>query len=326
MARRGTELETRFTGDDREFEKVKTRVVRGAKDVGTAYEKASKRAQGSIGKLGDKLKGLKGLGTLVAGGAVGGVASSALAFADKRQQQGFEVAKEIDKQLKQSERLGIGFETYQRQANVFERAGLSADQYFNVLSKLDRKAAEAAEGNEMLSGVFEDLNLNVQEFTKLKADEKIRQLATAFRGADDPNKAFERVAKIVEDDAKQLRDLLAGGGSVMRVDETRLSGQELILERDAKMAAVLQDELLKNDKIKRANLTRGGFGNLLDKASHDRNVETGFSHRLHNFLTRGTFNDKAAPETNLRQSDLDEMRKDMKRTADGMDKLVKEAL
>lgn len=83
-----------------------------------------------------------------------------------------------------SDRLGTTVEGFSKLSRVLGRSGIRLDQTGVVLQRLQRRAAEAAAGNEQLGAVFEELGINVEDFVKLDPVEAFLQFGEALAKVD----------------------------------------------------------------------------------------------------------------------------------------------
>ena len=236
MPRKGTELRTDFTGDDRQFNSVIDRQKKNAKELGGAYEKATKRANKSVTGL---VGGIGKLRKAIAGIAVAGIVR-------RRVGERSAFAVEADQLLKNFERVGAAdFTVFQQQADAVEKAGIGVDSYFNAMNKATRQAQLAANGNRQLADsfdlLFENVDTTLDDFVELDPTEQFRALAEAVSAHDDRDFAFSQLAKIIEDDAKKFRDLFAGGREGMIRAEAQLPADSILTEAEARRAAAFLD-------------------------------------------------------------------------------------
>ncbi len=88
--------------------------------------------------------------------------------------------RETDQMADLSRRLGANIENFSRLARVLGRAGIGLGQVGMIMQRLQRRAADAAGGNEQLADAFDQLGIDTSSFLKLKPTEQFLTLAAAL--------------------------------------------------------------------------------------------------------------------------------------------------
>ncbi len=202
MGRRGTELETRFTGDDRDLQAKLGRNIKGAKEFGTAWQKAGDKSKKSVEKT---EKALGGLGTkvdktrgkmkkLAAASGVGLIAGAAAAGAKS-------TSKLVDK-LILAQRAGADFKRFQALAEVFKAFRIEADDTSETILEVSRAIGEAKQdGPESTKATaFKQLGLDFEALERLNPVERVLALAEAFDQLADKDVAIAALGQLLGDD------------------------------------------------------------------------------------------------------------------------------
>lgn len=79
-----------------------------------------------------------------------------------------------------SKRLGVSTDSFSRLARVLNRSGIGMSQTATMLQRLQRRAADAQDGNKGLSAAFKQLGINVDRFVKLDPVEAFLQVGKAL--------------------------------------------------------------------------------------------------------------------------------------------------
>jgi len=79
-------------------------------------------------------------------------------------------------------------------------------------------------GNTGIAQSFQDLGINIENFSKLDPQERVRVLAEAYKNNPDRDKAFADLFKIMEDDAKRFLVLFKGGAAAIAAAEAEAVG------------------------------------------------------------------------------------------------------
>lgn len=121
--------------------------------------------------------------------------------------------------LKQlSDRVGTNVEAFSKLTRVLGRSGIQLSEVGTIVQRMERRAGEAAEGNEKLSAAFAQLGIDVQAFVRLDPVEAFLQLGEALARIENPSKrllaAFRILdtegVKVLQADLANLRRDLAG--------------------------------------------------------------------------------------------------------------------
>lgn len=177
MAVRKSRLETQFTGDDKQFQRVAARVkAAGAKM--TAMAGSMKGAFGAVG------------GAMLIKGTL----------------------EKFDRIGKLSTRFGIASESLQRLGHVANLGGADLETVAKGLRTLNKNAHEAAvNGLETYNREFEILGIDAKEFFMLNHEQRWLAMGDAIRGATNRNVAMAASQKLMGRAGAELFDIMEQG-------------------------------------------------------------------------------------------------------------------
>ncbi len=150
-----SKLETVFTGDDRPFNKVASRM------------------RGTATKLKGAFKGLGGAMAMMGGGmAIRGVLEKG------------------DRIGKLASRWQVGTDVLQRLGHVAQIGGSDLETVAKAMATVNKATEQAKAGMTSYQREFDALGINVEEFQKLDEEGRIMALSDAFKNADDRARAM----------------------------------------------------------------------------------------------------------------------------------------
>ena len=196
-----SKLETGFTGDDRPFNRVASRM------------------RGTVKRLKGAFKGMGGAMAMLGGGmALRGILEKA------------------DRIGKLATRWQVGVETLQRLGHVANLGGSDLDAVAKAMGTLNKNANKAAnEGLVTYQRQFEALGLNSKEFFKLNDEERWFAISDAIAGAGDRAKAMAAAQELMGRGGIELFAIMEQGSEKQReiMDEITPSTDKVIrnLER-----------------------------------------------------------------------------------------------
>ncbi len=142
-------------------------------------------------------------------GAVGGLAFAGVARGV------FGITDALDDIGKKARIAGINVEDFQRQSHAFAKADIELEQYVKSITNTTRRTEEALAGNKEYTESFEALNIDLREFKDLAPDKRMLRLADAYDTAEDKQKAFAALFKILGRDAAKFTDAFRGGAAAI---------------------------------------------------------------------------------------------------------------
>jgi len=196
-----SKLETVFTGDDRPFNRVASRM------------------RGTVNKLKGAFRGMGGAMAMLGGGmAIRGTLEKA------------------DRIGKLATRWQVGVETLQRLGHVANLGGSNLDAVAKAMGTLNKNANKAAnEGMATYQRQFEALGLNSKEFFKLNDEERWFAISDAIAGAGNRAKAMAAAQELMGRGGIELFAIMEQGSEKQRqiMDEITPSTDKVIrnLER-----------------------------------------------------------------------------------------------
>lgn len=200
MARKGTELRTDFTADDRELNAVHARQSRKTKEFARDWEKATARARRGTEKIQKSLdetgrKATQAAGKMKKGGAAVVAAAAATAAATKQ------TTDLVDK-LILADRADADFEQFQALAKVLEDFRIEADDTSELILELSRAIGEMKQegGEGTKSNVFRELGIDAEKFEALDPVERVLALSRALEQLEDKDRALANLGQLIGDD------------------------------------------------------------------------------------------------------------------------------
>jgi predicted nucleic acid-binding Zn-ribbon protein len=166
-------------------------------------------ANKAIGKIKSSLGGMTG-----ALGAAAGAAGFGLLARN--------AVKTADALAKTSSKLGVtSSELYdfQTQANL---AGISTDTANMALQRFVRRTAEAAQGSGEAKGALIELGVRADELQKLPLAERMKVLADAFQGVQNPADRLRLAFKLFDSEGASMVNMLGDGSESLEETEKRM--------------------------------------------------------------------------------------------------------
>ena len=200
-----SKLETVFTGDDRPFNRVASRM--------------RKTAQGLKKQFGGMRGAIMGMG---AGMAMRGA------------------LKKFDRFDKLSKQFKVSSETLQRFALVAELGGADIESMASAMSKLNMSLHEAASGQVAYQREFENLGLDAKTMQLMNHEEQIATMADAIKNASNRNMAMAASQKIMGRSSGKLFSIFEQGGAALT---QTMQSVKVVTNENTKAIAKLNDVL-----------------------------------------------------------------------------------
>lgn len=186
--------------------------------------KAAKSVQKGLGDtekaIGNLKRSLGGMTTALAGAAgaagFGLMARNALQTADALG--------------KTSQKLGVTANELFKFQTQAELAGISTDTANMALQRFVRRTAEAAQGTGEAKNALIELGVNAAEIQKLPLPERMKVLADAFAGVQNPADRLRLAFKLFDSEGASMVNMLEGGREPLEETERRM--RELGIEID----------------------------------------------------------------------------------------------
>lgn len=140
---------------------------------------------------------------------------------------------------KTSRKLGVTASElfkFQTQANL---AGISTDTANMALQRFVRRTAEAAQGTGEAKNALIELGVNAREIQNLPLAERMKVLADAFAGVQNPADRLRLAFKLFDSEGASMVNMLEGGREPLEETERRM--RELGLEIDNNSLPAIED-------------------------------------------------------------------------------------
>ena len=122
----------------------------------------------------------------------------------------------MDKIHKLSQRLGHSMRDLQKIEVISEKNGTTLQVVSNLLTRLQRRAGQAAQGSKEMGQAWKDLGVDVESFAKLSPEDQLVVLADAFNSAEKKGIGVSAMMKLLDTEARELIPLLSSGGDSIR--------------------------------------------------------------------------------------------------------------
>ncbi len=103
-----------------------------------------------------------------------------------------------------SRRLQTSVEGFSKLARVLARSGIGLNSTAMMMQRLQRRAADASDGNKQLSDAFDAVGINLGRFLKLDPVEAFVRLGEALANVDDPAKKIQLAFKLLDSEGVAL--------------------------------------------------------------------------------------------------------------------------
>ncbi|MCK9570150.1 hypothetical protein M0R72_14495 [Candidatus Pacearchaeota archaeon] len=127
-----------------------------------------------------------------------------------------EVADEIDKTAKASDRLGISTESYTSLQYAASRAGVGVDQLRVGIEQMTRKASEAAQGTGEARKEIAELGVNAADLARQSPEQMLYELADAMAGVENPADRVRIAIKLFGESGARMVNMLQEGSGALR--------------------------------------------------------------------------------------------------------------
>lgn len=159
--------------------------------------KGLKKANSSIGKFAtNAIKSAAKIGAAITAGLVG--AATAAAFEINK------VSKEIDSLAKTALLLNVGVNELQRLQFAAEKAGVTSTNLNLGLQRMTRRLGEAARGGGEAKGALEALGLNIENISKLTADQQFLAIAAALKKVKNESEQLSLAFKFFDSEGAKI--------------------------------------------------------------------------------------------------------------------------
>ena len=239
-----------ITGDGKKGVKAAQVTRDELKNLSTQQKKTAKstnflmtKSGALIGKLG-KLSSIVGLATTALGGM--GVMMR---------------TKAITEMKVMADTLNLSTQTLSEWSTAGEKFNVSGEKMADIFKDLQDKIGDfAATGGGEAKDIFEKLNLDINEFVSLSADQQLLKIGEALDGVASHNKKIFFLEALAND-ASRLLPLLKNSAAGLKAaqEEARLLGTS-ISDIDAEMIAIAGREFQRTKDV------ATGFGNVLTAA------------------------------------------------------------
>lgn len=166
--------------------------------------------------------------------------------------------KAIDAQAKLADRLNASTEGLARLQLQTRLAGQSNEVLSSSLERMQKRLGEAAAGGGAAIRFLEQMNLDVNELNRMKADEQFERIAESIRGLSNRNEQAAATAAIFGREGVRMLNLIDGLG------EGSERAAELVDKLGVAVSRVEANKIEQaNDAMEEAKLVAQGLGNQI---------------------------------------------------------------
>lgn len=220
-----------FTGPAKRIGDAYGGIRRDSRATADAVKRDNLAAAKSFGAFSSAVSVLRGKFALFFTGAV--IAKVAA--------QAHQLANEIDRLSKLGQRLNIDVNTLNGFAYAAERSGVSVSTMESALENLQVKTGEAVQGTGEAAEAFRRLGINVDDFIKLDAEQKLFLLAEAFAAVESQERRAALSAKLFSEANGEILNVLQNGSGPLAELATRGREQRHLTDDMAQAASDFKD-------------------------------------------------------------------------------------
>jgi len=148
----------------------------------------------------------------------------------------------IDASAKFAKRIKSTTDEVERLHFIASQSGISLTNMDTAMQRIVRRTGDAQNGSKALVEAFQALNINVDQFSKLGATDKLRALSQAFENADDHGRAMAEMMKITDTEGLALVQSFGEQGAAIDALSSWYQGLGMtITETHASNVAAVQD-------------------------------------------------------------------------------------
>lgn len=112
--------------------------------------------------------------------------------------------READQMGNLSKRLGVSVTSFSRLARVLNRSGIGMNQTATMLQRLQRRAADAQDGNKQLSSAFRQLGIDVNRFVRLDPVQAFLEVGEALSKVSPQAEKIQLAFKLLDSEGVQV--------------------------------------------------------------------------------------------------------------------------
>lgn len=112
--------------------------------------------------------------------------------------------READQMGNLSRRLGVSVDSFSRLARVLNRSGIGMAQSATMLQRLQRRAADAQDGNKQLSSAFRQLGIDVNRFVRLDPVSAFLEVGEALAKVTPQAEKIQLAFKLLDSEGVQV--------------------------------------------------------------------------------------------------------------------------
>lgn len=173
------------------------------------FDRSMRRSSQRVGRFEQQLKGLRSaLVPLTGAFGFGQLIRSTIT--------------EADQMAKLSRRLGANIEQFSKLARVMERSNVNIATTAMMMQRLQRRAADAQDGNKQLAAAFEQLGIDLNAFFKLRPVEGFLQVAQALSQVNQQEERMQLAVKLL--DSEGAAALLQASLADLRSEMAKTTG------------------------------------------------------------------------------------------------------
>jgi len=170
-----------------------------------------------------------------------------------------ETADAGDAAAKAGKRLGISAEEVQELGFAAERSGVPIQALQNGIRSLQRRAAEAGEGNKAFAEGFKRLGISAKQAALTPTVDLLEQVATALQGVQDEGERTAIAMRVAGDGGAQLLPLFLEGAKGIQALRSEARDLGFVMDNEAAAASeVMADSFLNLERATEGVIRRVG--------------------------------------------------------------------
>lgn len=149
-----------------------------------------------------------------------------------------------DASAKTARSVGITTEAYQELTHAAALSGVNQEQLNKALFETNKRANDAATGNQKLAKTYRGLGISLAELRKQKPDEQLETIAGALAKVEDPAKRVRLQTELLGEAGPKFASFFAGGAAGIRGLRQEARDLGLVIDdKQAQAAEAFNDQL-----------------------------------------------------------------------------------
>ena len=233
-----------------ELNKLEAQTVESSaemEDLGEETQATGNKVKDSSGKFSSAAKVIKGVGVAI-GAAVAAIGTATVAMGKKLVESAVDVSSYGDEVDKQSQKLGLSAENYQKLSYAMEMSGADIESMKKGMVNINKSLAEFAEGNTAAASTFDALGVSLKngDGSMKNSEAVLLDTIDALGTMEDTTKRDALAQELFGKSFTELRPLLNSGSEGIRelMNEAEQYGM-VMSDTAVKASADFDDSLIR---------------------------------------------------------------------------------